>query len=62
MVKPAFVTKDRSTTAAMRTSDQSAEERLQTTMSSSNGRFPPIDNALTEIVKNMRLSEAHHNV
>jgi hypothetical protein len=62
MVEPAFVTEDRSTTAAMRTSDQSAEERLQTTMSSSNGRFPPIDNALTEIVKNMRLSEAHQNI
>ncbi|WP_299085922.1 hypothetical protein [uncultured Ruegeria sp.] len=62
MVKPAFVTKDRSTTAAMRTSGQSVEERLQTTMNSSNGRFPPIDNALTKIVKDKRLSEAHQNI
>ncbi|NOD75659.1 MULTISPECIES: hypothetical protein [unclassified Ruegeria] len=62
MIKPAFVTEDRSTTAAMRTSGKSAEERLQTTMKSSNGRFPPIENALTEIIKNKRLSEAHSNV
>ncbi|NOD62431.1 MULTISPECIES: hypothetical protein [unclassified Ruegeria] len=62
MVKPAFVTEDRSTAAALRTSRKSVEERLQTTMNSSNGRFPPIENALTEIIKNKRLSEAHSNV
>mgnify|MGYP000073671368 CR=1 FL=1 len=62
MVKPAFVTEDRSTEIAMRTSGKSAEERLQTTMNSSNSRFPPIENALTEIIKNKRLSEAHQNV
>ena len=62
MVKPAFVTEDRSTEIAMRTSSESAEERLQTTMNSSNSRFPPIENALTEIIKNKRLSEAHQNV
>lgn len=62
MVKPAFVTEDRSAEIAMRTSSESAEERLQTTMNSSNSRFPPIENALTEITKNKRLSEAHQNV
>ena len=62
MVKPAFMTEDRRTEIAMRTSSESAEERLQTTMNSSNSRFPPIENALTEIIKNKRLSEAHQNV
>ncbi|NOC86034.1 hypothetical protein [Ruegeria sp. HKCCD6428] len=62
MVKPAFVTEDRSPKIAMRTSSKSAEERLQTAMNSSNSRFPPIENALTEITKNKRLSEAHQNV
>ncbi|WP_298938161.1 hypothetical protein [uncultured Ruegeria sp.] len=62
MVKPAFVTKDRSTTAAMQTSGKAADERLQTMINSSSGRFPPIDNALTKIVKDKRLSEAHQNV
>lgn len=62
MVKPAFVTEDRSAEIAMRTSSESAEERLQTAMNSSNSRFPPIENALTEITKNKRLSEAHQNV
>ncbi len=62
MVKPAFVTEDDSRAAAMRTAGKSVEERLQTTMNSSNGRFPPVENALTEIIKNKRLSEAHQNV
>lgn len=62
MIKPAFVTEDRSTTAALQTSEKSAGKRLLTGMKSSNGRFPPIENALNEIIKNDRLSEAHNNV
>ena len=61
MVKPAFVTKDSDKPAAMQTSSKAADERLQTLINSSNGRFPPIENALTEITKNMRLSEARQD-
>ncbi len=62
MIKPAFVTEESSTTAVMQTSGKIAEERLSTTTKSSSGRFPPIESALTQIVKNKRLSEAHNNV
>ncbi|WP_171238013.1 hypothetical protein [Ruegeria sp. HKCCA5763] len=62
MNKPAFMTEDCGAKAAMQTSGKYAEERLQTKMKPSNGRFPPIENALTEIIKNKRLSEAHSAV
>ncbi|WP_170560124.1 hypothetical protein [Ruegeria atlantica] len=62
MIKSAFVTEESSPTTVMQTSGKVAEERLSTTTRSSSGRFPPIENALTEIVKNKRLIEAHNNV
>ncbi|MES0863710.1 hypothetical protein ABLN87_15280 [Ruegeria sp. SCPT10] len=61
MVKPAFVTKDSGKPAAMQTSGKAADERLQTLINSSSGRFPPIENALIEITKSLRLSEARQN-
>jgi hypothetical protein len=62
MIKSAFVIEESSTTAVMQTSDKIVVTRLSTTTKSSSGRFPPIENALTEIVKNKRLFEAHNNV
>ncbi len=62
MIKPAFVTKEPSKTAVMQSSGKIAEERLSPTTKSSSGRFPPIENALIQIIKNKRLSEAQNNV
>ncbi|WP_159090038.1 hypothetical protein [Ruegeria sp. Alg231-54] len=62
MIKSAFVIEESSTTAVMQTSDKIVVTRLSTTTKSSSGRFPPIENALTEIVKNKRLFEAQNNV
>ncbi|WP_074738322.1 hypothetical protein [Ruegeria halocynthiae] len=62
MIKPAFVTEESSTSAVMQTSGKIAVERLSTTTKSSSSRFPPIENALTEIVNNKRLFEAQKNV
>ncbi|WP_299659366.1 hypothetical protein [uncultured Ruegeria sp.] len=62
MIKPAFVTEESCTTAVMQTSGKIAVECLSTTTKSSSGRFPPIENALTEIIRNKRLSEAQNDV
>ncbi|WP_319545280.1 hypothetical protein [Ruegeria conchae] len=62
MIKSAFKTEESDTVAVMQTSGGIAADKLPTKRPTISGRFPPIENALTEIVKNKRLSEALTNV
>ncbi|CUH42767.1 hypothetical protein [Ruegeria atlantica] len=62
MIRSASVIEESSITTVVQTSGKVAVERLSTTTKSSSGRFPPIENALTEIVKNKRLFEEQNNV
>ncbi|WP_170336931.1 hypothetical protein [Ruegeria arenilitoris] len=62
MIKSAFVIEDSSIRAVAQTSGELAEECLPTTTNASSGRFPPIENALTDIIKNKRFLEAKNKV
>ncbi len=58
MIKSAFMTEKPSPKAVVKPSRKIVEDRLLLTASSREGRFPPIEYALTQIVKNKRLSRA----
>ncbi|MDP5219801.1 hypothetical protein Q5Y75_21475 [Ruegeria sp. 2205SS24-7] len=48
--------------AELQPSKSALHSGLSKTTNSSSGRFPPIENSLSEIIKNKRLDEAKKNV
>ncbi|WP_050604194.1 hypothetical protein [Ruegeria sp. 6PALISEP08] len=48
--------------ASMRSTSAAVRGELSNTENSSNNRFPPIENALTDIISNKRLDEANRDV
>ncbi|WP_372575136.1 hypothetical protein [Ruegeria jejuensis] len=62
MNKSAIELPMQSTPAAPQPSRIALRNEVPNTTNSSSGRFPPIENSLSEIIKNKRLDEAKKNV
>ncbi len=62
MIKTAIEVSSNRASAAMHSYGTSLQRETPKTANASSGRFPPIENALLDIIKNTRLEEAKRDV